>query len=261
MKRSKQLHPVAARNQALVYCRVSTKAQEDGTSLDTQAEACVSHAEKLGYSVTRVTKEIYSGAELWDRPLLSRDREAIRRGEFQVIICYAIDRLSRNVGHLTLLLEEAERAGCRLLFVTEDLDSSPEGKLLHSVRGYVAEIERLKIKERTIRGRRAKVASGKIVGRGFGLFGYTLNRDVGRRTTHASQAAIVRRIFQEIASGYSAWRVADGLDRDHIPTPSQQRGRGFMTRPNKGWEPRTIRGMIRARAIRVWSSPTASTVE
>ena len=57
---------------ALVYARVSTTKQgEEGTSLDSQAYACIAHAEKLGYQVGRITKEMYSGAELFDRPKLS----------------------------------------------------------------------------------------------------------------------------------------------------------------------------------------------
>src|SRR4051812_39730730 len=79
---------------ALVYCRVSTQKQEDkGTSLDSQAAAGIAHAEKLGYQVGRVTKEAYSGAELFDRPLLTRDRADIRAGKFQAVIVYAMDRL------------------------------------------------------------------------------------------------------------------------------------------------------------------------
>src|SRR5437660_667077 len=67
---------------ALIYCRVSTKSQEEeGTSLDSQAQACVAHAETLGYAVGRVTREVFTGAELWDRPLLARDRADIKQGE------------------------------------------------------------------------------------------------------------------------------------------------------------------------------------
>jgi site-specific DNA recombinase len=50
---------------AVVYCRVSTRNQkEEGSSLESQADACVKHAESLGYTIGRVTKEVYSGAEL-----------------------------------------------------------------------------------------------------------------------------------------------------------------------------------------------------
>src|SRR5215203_1054685 len=65
---------------ALVYCRVSTKALAGGTSLDSQRALCVARAEGLRYVVTRVTREVHSGAELFERPELSRDRADIRAG-------------------------------------------------------------------------------------------------------------------------------------------------------------------------------------
>jgi hypothetical protein len=59
--------------QALVYCRVSTTAQEEhGTSLDSQEAACVAHAQTLGLAVGRITREVYSGAELWAVPSSAR---------------------------------------------------------------------------------------------------------------------------------------------------------------------------------------------
>ncbi len=42
--------------------------------------------------------------------------------------------------------DEAERVGAKLVFVTEELDSTPGGQMMQSVRGYVTEVERQKIK-------------------------------------------------------------------------------------------------------------------
>ncbi len=68
-------------------------------------------------------------------------REAIRRREIEVVIAYAIDRLSRDPVHLGVILSEAEHAGVAVEFVTEPLDDSPEGQLIRFVRGYAAKIE------------------------------------------------------------------------------------------------------------------------
>jgi predicted site-specific integrase-resolvase len=104
---------------ALIYCRVSTKQQElEGTSLDSQEERCRQKAQELGYEVGRVTREVYTGAELWDRPLLSRDRANIRARQFQALVVYATDRLARDPIHLAIIAEECERAGVDLIFVT-----------------------------------------------------------------------------------------------------------------------------------------------
>ena len=75
MRRKTEISEIE-RELALVYCRVSTKGQEDGTSLHTQAEACIKHAESLGYTVGKVTKEVFS--ELWDRPLLAKDQRRVK---------------------------------------------------------------------------------------------------------------------------------------------------------------------------------------
>jgi site-specific DNA recombinase len=86
---------------------VSTKVQEqDGTSLDSQEAACVRHVEGLGYRVGRVTREVYSGVELWDRPHLSRDRQDLKAGKFAALVCYSVDRLSRDPIHLALIAQE-----------------------------------------------------------------------------------------------------------------------------------------------------------
>jgi DNA invertase Pin-like site-specific DNA recombinase len=68
-------HKGESKGAAIIYCRVSTIGQkEEGTSLESQKTACVAHAEALDYIAGRITEEVYSGAELWDRPKLGQDR-------------------------------------------------------------------------------------------------------------------------------------------------------------------------------------------
>src|SRR5689334_15488480 len=96
---------------AAIYVRVSTAAQEeDGTSLDTQEEQCRRYASAQGYEVdeAHVYREVFTGAELWDRPQLTRLRAAVRQQAVGVVIAYAIDRLSRDPVHLGVVISEAE---------------------------------------------------------------------------------------------------------------------------------------------------------
>jgi site-specific DNA recombinase len=81
----------------IIYCRVSTKDQEeDGTSLDTQEQRCRAYAAENGWQVTAVYRETHSGAELWERPKLTELREMMRTGAVDVLLAYALDRLSRS---------------------------------------------------------------------------------------------------------------------------------------------------------------------
>ena len=46
---------------AAIYCRVSTREQAEGTSLDTQEQACIDRAGTLGYEVIDVVREDHTG--------------------------------------------------------------------------------------------------------------------------------------------------------------------------------------------------------
>src|SRR5207249_3097115 len=105
---------------AAVYVRVSSGGQEEaGTSLATQEEHCRRHAARAGYTIGEghVYRETHSGLELWERPQLTRLREAIRRREVGVVVVHAIDRLSRDPVHLGVVITEAEHAGVPVEFV------------------------------------------------------------------------------------------------------------------------------------------------
>ncbi len=87
---------------ALIYVRVSTAGQEDGTSLETQEAQCRRYAAEHGYTVddADVYREVHTGTELWERRQLQQLRERVRRREIDVVIAYAIDRLARDPVHL-----------------------------------------------------------------------------------------------------------------------------------------------------------------
>lgn len=233
---------------AAIYVRVSTRDQEqEGTSLATQEERCRAYAAEHGYQVdeSHVYREVFTGAELWDRPELTRLREIVRARDVDVIVSYAIDRLSRDPVHLGVILSEAEYAGVRVEFVTEPLDDSPEGQLIRFVRGYAAKIERMKIAERSIRGKRAKLAAGKMLPSRCPLYGYTWKdeqtprgpRHVGYEP-NPQTAPVVRRIFELASAGEPIRAIAARLDAEGIPTP-------LPSAKGLGWAPETIRRILR----------------
>lgn len=236
---------------ALIYCRVSRKAQEEeGTSLESQEQRCIEFAVAHGYNVCRITKEVYSGAELWDRPMLARDRADIRAKQFQALICYATDRLSRNPIHLAIIAEECERVGAELIFVTEPLDNSPEGALIRYVKGYAAQIERAKIRERSMRGKYEKYLSGRYVQGGPNLYGYFHNKETGLREVIESEARIVRQIYEWAAEGIGCRGIAKRLNRSGVPSPSKGKINYSSGKVAHRWNSTNIRRYIREPAYK-----------
>ena len=208
---------------AAIYCRVSSGGQErDGTSLETQEAACRQYAADHGYIVEdrHVYREVHSGAELHERKHLSALRQAVSRGELSGVICHAVDRLSRNQAHLYIVAEDIEAAGVRLEFVTEDFEHSAVGKFIRSAKAFAAEVEREKFRERSGRGKLARVAAGKLMHGKAPLYGYTWpDEGRGRYVINPVTAPIVRRLFAGAAIGKSLRRMAADLTAEGIPPP------------------------------------------
>jgi site-specific DNA recombinase len=131
-----------------LYVRVSTAEQAEKYGLASQLTELRALAIRKGYNVrdsAEFVDDDASGATL-DRPALGRLREAIRAGAFDLVLIHDVDRLARRLALQMLILEEFERAGVRVEFLTTPRDDSPEGQLLLNVKAVVAEYERLKIR-------------------------------------------------------------------------------------------------------------------
>jgi len=71
-----------------IYCRVSTDNQEaEGTSLQTQLEACLKYCRDKSYNVADRFSEAYSGLTL-ERPKLNELRDLVRAGDIDLVVVY-----------------------------------------------------------------------------------------------------------------------------------------------------------------------------
>lgn len=217
-----------------VYCRVSTKAQADeGSSLESQERSCKRLAEARGMKVADVFREDWPGDTL-DRPQLRQLRDNLRGGRYQAVVCHATDRLARNPIHIAIIAEDCEKVGAELVFVTEPLDNSPEGQLIRYVKGFAAQVEREKIKERTLRGKHARAAKGMLPqGTGKGAYGYRYDPATGRRRVVESEASVVRQIFGWTIEGASFHAIAQRLNGGGVPSFS-----------GGSWYPLTVRRLV-----------------
>ena len=149
----------------IVYSRVSTDAQErDGTCLDTQESAGLNQVHANGWQLTESIRDTASGYSL-DRPGIERLRQLLRQGAVDVVVAYAVDRLSRNQNHIGVLFDEVDRAGARLEIVTEKFEDTAMGRFILAARAFIAEVEREKIAERTMRGKLHRAQEGTFITR------------------------------------------------------------------------------------------------
>jgi site-specific DNA recombinase len=210
-----------------IYCRVSTDNQErEGTSLQTQLEACLAYCKQKGYDVAYQFSEAYSGLSL-ERPKLNELRELVRAGSIDVIICYSLDRLSRDPVHGVIIIEELEKHHVLLEAVSETVDSSEVGKLISYIRGFASKLEAEKIKERTVRGRRARAKEGRMSGGFHVTYGYDYvpvsQKNGGRRVINETEAKWVRQIFEWLVNdGMTGNAIRDRLRAMNVPSKSSK---------------------------------------
>ncbi|HHV62340.1 MAG TPA: recombinase family protein [Firmicutes bacterium] len=203
---------------AIVYCRVSTEDQaRHGYSLIDQLDVCKRKAQSLGATdIIECVDEGISGSIL-ERPGLTRARDLIRQGHIDLFVCYDPDRLARNLSHQLIVTEEIERAGVRLEFINFDWKDTPEGKLFYSLRGAIAEYEKEKIRERSMRGKRRKALEGKVTHMP-GVYGYRY-KDSSLEII-PEEAAIVRQIYTWCATeDMGPKSIAARLNDFGIPSP------------------------------------------
>lgn len=224
---------------AAIYCRVSTDNQEsEGTSLLTQLEACLKYCQDKGYDVAYRFSEAYSGLTL-ERPKLSELRELVRTEQIDVVVVYCLDRLSRDPTHGVILTQELEKHGIKLEAVTEDVDNSELGKLISYIRGFASKLEAEKIRERTMRGKKARAAKGKIpgsVGKHFGFY-YVPGKGEGEgiRYINEDEAKWIRK--------WKDWLLCEDLTLNEITR--RMRSLGVPTCSANGiWQSSTIRQIL-----------------
>jgi len=106
-----------------------------------------------------------SGAKA-SRPDLNRLMTDAGRRRFDAVVVWRFDRFARSVSHLLRVLEQFQALGIDFVSLSENVDTStPTGKMVFTVLGAVAELERSLIVERVKAGLRNARAKGKRLGR------------------------------------------------------------------------------------------------
>ncbi len=124
----------APKMKAVAYTRVSTDDQVKGTSLDSQKEACLKHAETLGTELLlkNIFQEEGVSAKLIDRPELAKllDYCAKHKGEITHCIVWKVDRLARKSEYHHIIKAQLAKYGVKLVSVTEPIGDDPMGNLM-----------------------------------------------------------------------------------------------------------------------------------
>ncbi|MBC7336349.1 MAG: recombinase family protein, partial [Clostridia bacterium] len=211
---------------AAVYARVSSEEQQKAETIENQLDFARRYAELHGIEVVEWYKDdgVSGTLPLEERPEGRRLLRDARRGRFNLVLVYKVDRLARKTIHLLNAYEELERLGIGLRSMTEAFDTgTPAGKFTMTMFASIAALERDTILERTALGKARKARQGRWPG-GTPPLGYRLNQE-GRLEIEPQEAEIVRTVFRlYVEEGMGTIPIADYLNAHNVPVSTNLKG-------------------------------------
>ena len=157
-----------------LYPRVSGHEQEDNYSIPEQIDRMKKYCESKDWMVYKIyTDSVYTGSNM-DRPGLQDMIKDCKNGKLDMVLVYKLDRLSRSQKDTLFLIEDVfEKNGVGFTSMTENFDTStPHGKFIVGILSVFAQLEREKIKERTMLGKESRAKEGKWHGGRWTPVGY-----------------------------------------------------------------------------------------
>lgn len=197
MKSSRPREAIDQRKIA-IYSRKS-KFTGKGESIENQVELCRERGKFCALQEGKVITEDdflifedegFSGGTL-DRPSFQRMMQAVRGGQIRMIICYRLDRISRNTGDFANLIQELEERGVAFISVRDSFDTtSPTGKAMMMMVSVFSQLERETIAERIRDNMIALAKTGRWLG------GQTPTGYASRAVERITEDGKARRLYQ-----------------------------------------------------------------
>ena len=179
-----------------IYARVSTS--NNGQDPTTQTRELREYAERRGWTVFAEYVDVGISGTKEKRPELDRLMADAHRRRFDCVVVWKFDRFARSVSHLLRALESFKAQGIEFVSFSEQMDTStPAGKMVFTILGAVAELERSLIVERVKAGLRNAKAKGKKLGRPKVVL------DASRIAALRAQGLGWRKISRELGVGVS----------------------------------------------------------
>ncbi|MGY0375258.1 recombinase family protein [Clostridium sp. JNZ J1-5] len=149
---------------AAIYSRKS-KFTGKGESVENQVQLCKEYLKSLNIKDFIIYEdEGFSGSNT-DRPEFQKMLKDAKNKRFNVLICYRLDRISRNIADFSNLIEELQNYNIGFISIREQFDTStPMGRAMMYIASVFAQLERETIAER-IRDNMLELAkSGRWLG-------------------------------------------------------------------------------------------------
>lgn len=216
---------------AVLYLRVSLDKTGEGLAVERQREDCLRILRERGWIF--VTEYIDNSKSAYSktakRPDYDRMVEDYAAGQFDAIVCWDLDRLTRQPRQLEDWIDAAEERGLRLVTANGEADLTTDGGRMYArIKAAVARAEMERKGARQARAAQQRADQGHAP-LGVRLTGYTAH---GRLIVQ--EAAVVLSIFERFGQGESIKGITDSLNDKATPT-----------RHGRPWTTSSVRGILK----------------
>ena len=205
---------------AAIYARYSSSVQNDA-SIEQQVSECQAYAEANGLKITAVFEDRAISGKKDNRPGLQKMLRAADRHEFQVLLAYKSNRISRNMKNALVYEERLSQAGVKVVYCKEEFGDNATGRFMLRMMMNMNQFYSENMAEDIRRGMRDSASQGKVVG--IIPYGYKKGED-GKFAIEDHDAAVVQEIFRRFNADESLADIAKALN-----------SRGIVTKQKKPW--------------------------
>lgn len=200
---------------AAAYGRYSSHLQTE-QSIEGQFADIYAKAQKEGYTIVKEYVDEAMTGRNDNRPAFQQMIQDSRKGIFEAVFVWAIDRFARNRYLAAIYKHELRKNGVKLIYAAENIPDGPEGIMLEGILESAAEYFSEYNAQKSMRGKRETALKGKYNGGGI-LWGYKLDKE-NHFKIDRKVAPIIKNIFKQYAAGTSSVKIAENLNNSGIKT-------------------------------------------
>ena len=194
---------------AVIYARYSSHSQRD-VSIDQQVNACREFAARGGIDVLDVYADRATTGTNDRRPAFQKMISDAKKGEWQYVIVYTLDRFSRDRYDSAVYKRQLRNCGVKVLSAMERITDDPTGVIMESILEGYAEYYSKELSRKVRRGHEDNAR--KCMVNGALPLGFRRGPD-GRYAIYEPEAEVVREIFHRVGAGESISSIVEDFNR------------------------------------------------
>ena len=213
---------IGLKNRAVIYARYSSDRQKEA-SIEQQTRECMDYVNRMGYELVKIYADSAKSAskDVGKRSEFLRMIDDAAQDQFDVVVAYALDRISREEHGGFYEYEKAlQQSGVRIEFATQVFNEEYGGGISKAVHVEMASEYVVQLRKNVVRGMRDNAMHGGYNGGKSLPIGIRVYEE-GKRKYFAPDESVrlfILAAFEQYAAGSTTREICDDLNEHGVRT-------------------------------------------